>query len=193
MKGWRRKLSDKAYDNFRIGHVSVGICLRSAESRITDMILCRMPQKSMSTFRYMLSWFYWLLGVFNACVAVIVMPDVIMHPKPGGPHPLGLLIPIGMGVFIFAAALVFLMTWWVLRNDSIAGKRWVIAASLINLFVAVGVSILFLRIGGTAGFLSGVKLFAIPVIFGIAGLFAFPNSSSPPDVPLSHASHTLGP
>jgi hypothetical protein len=123
----------------------------------------------MSTFRYVLSSFYWLLGVFNACVAVIVLPDVIMHPKPGGPHPLGLLIPKGMGVFIFAAALVFLTTWWVLRNDSISGKRWVIAASLISLIVAIGISLLFLRIGGTAGFLSGVKLFAIPFVFGIRG------------------------
>jgi len=149
------------------------------------MILCRMPQKNMSTFRYVLSWFYWLLGVFNACVAVIVMPDVILHPKSGGHNPLGHFISIGMGVFIFAAALVFLMTWWVLRNDSISGRRWVIAASLINLFLAVGISLLFLRIGGTAGFLSGVRLFAIPVVFGIAGLFAFPYSSSKQERPTS--------
>ena len=141
----------------------------------------------MSKFLYVLSWFYGLLGVFNACVAVIVMPDVIMHPRPSERHRLGLLIPIGMDVFIFAAALVFLMTWWVLRYDSISGKRWVIAASLINLFVAVGVSLVFLRIGGTAGFLSGVKLFAIPVVFGIAGLFAFPYSSNQQERPTSSA------
>lgn len=140
----------------------------------------------MRTFRYVLSWFYWLLGVFNACVAVFVMPDVVLHPRPSI-HPQSLPILITMGAFIFAAAIVYLMAWWVLRRASISGRRWIIAASIINLGTAAGVSLLFVRIGGTAGLWSGIKLFAIPVVFGVASLFSSDSGELPPVNPIRHA------
>lgn len=132
----------------------------------------------MSTFRYVLSWFYWLLGLLCACVAVFVLPRFIFEPTPGKPPTLDLLVSLGMYGFILVATFVYLMAWWVLRGNSISGKRWVIVASLINLSLALGFSFLFLRIGGAAGLWSGIKLFAIPAAFGIASLFAFSTSSN---------------
>ena len=129
----------------------------------------------MSTFRYVLAWFYLILGVFDASVTIFIMPRIVTDSRPDFRHSLDLfLIYVAMHIFLFAAGIVFLLAWWILRADSVSGKRWVISASLTNLFVALGVPLLFLRFWGTAGLWSGVKLFTIPVAFGVAGLFRSP-------------------
>ena len=145
-------------------------------------------REKMSTFRYVLAWFYLILGVFDASVAIFIMPRIVMNSRPDVRHQLDLfLIYVAMHIFLFAAGIVFLLASWVLRADSVSGKRWVIAASLMNLFVSLGVSLLFLHVGGPSGLWSGVKLFMIPVAFGVAGLFAFPNSSNQREPPPSPA------
>ncbi len=150
-------------------------------------------RKKMSTFRYVLAWFYLILGVFDANVVIFIMPRIVMNSRPDVRHSLDLfLINVAMHIFLFVAGIVFLLAWWILRADSVSGKSWVIAASLMNILVTLGVSLLFLRVGGTAGLWSGVKLFTIPFAFGVAGLFAFPNSSNqrkPPPSPAGPIQH----
>ena len=109
-------------------------------------------------------------------MAIIGALIAIWHSILGVHGPRDLLIDLGMAGFVFVVALVNLIAWWALRSNAIAGKRWLIVASLINLCVAEAVS--FLSVGGTAGFWMGIKLSAIPAAFGIASLFALKGSSN---------------
>lgn len=143
----------------------------------------------MHTFRSVLSWFYLILGTFNGTVAVLIVPQSIMESRPDTHHTLmSLAISIAMGLFIFTAGIVFLMAWWVLRRDQPNAKRWVIAASLMNLFVSLGIPLVSLNAAAITSTLWPLaKLFAIPAVFGVAGFFAFPISSGPRVLPPSPA------
>jgi hypothetical protein len=134
----------------------------------------------MRTFRYVLSWYYWVLALFNSAVAVMLMPRLIMKNRPDTQHALGLfVISIAMGIFIVVAAFLFGMAWWFLfRDRPSVGKKWVVAASLTNLFVSLGLPLLFLSRWGVSGFWDGEKVFGVPAAFGIAGLFAFSSAEN---------------
>jgi hypothetical protein len=86
----------------------------------------------MSTLRYVLSWYYWLLFVFAANLSFWVIPRVIITKSVHQPHSSYWLI--GMDLFNALAALVFGFAWWTLRRRSTSDPSfgWILAAGTMN-------------------------------------------------------------
>ena len=112
---------------------------------------------------YSMTSTFWVMSTFW------IMPQAI-HESLGKSRS-HILIFLGMELTIAVYAVVFVVVLWSILRQKALGRGWVIAASLLNLALGIGFP---LSIWGASGFWAVEKVFWIPVVFGIAGLFAFP-------------------
>jgi hypothetical protein len=70
-------------------------------------------------------------------------------------------------------AVVFGIAWWVLWRKRDSVRIWGIVASIINLFISVGVPIFFCRVEGMGAFWMLECVFGLPTLIGVIGLVMF--------------------
>ena len=131
------------------------------------MRLFRFVVRLVTVIYYSMTSTLWVMST------VWIMPQAI-HESLGKSRG-HILISLGMELAIAVYAVVFVVVLWSLLRQKALGRRWVIAASLLNLALGIGFP---LSIWGASGFWAAEKVFWIPVAFGIAGLFALPREHS---------------
>jgi hypothetical protein len=131
----------------------------------------------MRTFRRILSVYFLGLAVLCAAETFVEIRNLLLHRDTPGFY---------LAVLASLLAVALLGTAGsVLWREQIERKKWVTAASLLNLAIALGPLALYvgLRAGGIrvqpGAFVRPLCLSVIPLAFGIAGLLAFPRESPP--------------
>ncbi len=117
-----------------------------------------------------------MMTLLCAAVALEQLPDLLFRQDTAGLRIAELVLS--------CLAVVFGMSSWTLFRAQATKRGWVIAASLLNILAATGPLALYLwfmtqGIRVHLGLFSHAgKLALIPMVFGIAGLFAFPRERS---------------
>jgi hypothetical protein len=121
----------------------------------------------MRFFRIVLSVYFVSLFTFFVISTFWVIPRLI-HSRA---EPDRILFPMDLACAVLAV--VFGVAFWILVRSRATGRGWVIAASLLNLAISVGVPLFYVRVRGASDLWMLERIFLIPTAFGIAGLFAF--------------------
>jgi hypothetical protein len=131
----------------------------------------------MRTFRRILSVYFLAAAALCTAETLVEIRNLLLHRDPPG-------FTLAVAASLISVALLA-TAGWVLWQEQASKKRWVTAASLLNLAVALGPLALYLglRVGGIrlqpGAFSRPLCLGLIPMAFGIAGLFAFPREQPP--------------
>ena len=134
----------------------------------------------MRTFRYILSWYFWILFCFSAAVGVLIEPRQFMHGWIRGQTTSLTVINLLLEVLTLISAFVFAKAWWVLRRDKRSAKLWCISASLVSLILPIFLPTLSLIGGRLHEFWRIAAFCAVPTSIGVAGLlFAFTEAAKP--------------
>jgi hypothetical protein len=132
------------------------------------------------TFRYILSWYFWILFCFSGAVGVLIEPRQFIHGWIAGQTPSLTVINLLLEVLTLVSAFVFVKAWWVLRRDKRRAKLWCISASLVSLIFPVCLPTLSLISGRLSEFWWVSASCAVPASIGVAGLlFAFTEAAKP--------------
>ena len=121
----------------------------------------------MRFFRIVLSLYFVSLFTFFVISTFWVIPRLI-HSQA---EPDRILLPMDLACAVLTV--VFGMACWILMRSRASGRGWVIAASLLNLAISIGVPLFYVRVRGASDLWILERIFLIPSAFGIAGLFAF--------------------
>jgi hypothetical protein len=131
----------------------------------------------MRTFRRILSVYFLAVAALCAAETLVEIRNLLLRRDPPGFYLAVVASLISIALLTTAGS--------VLWQERASRKRWVIAASLLSLAVSLGPIALYLslRAGGVriqhGAFSHAGRVALIPMVFGIAGLFAFPRQPPP--------------
>jgi hypothetical protein len=121
----------------------------------------------MRFFRIVLSLYFVSLFTFFVISTFWVIPRLI-HSRA---EPDRILLPMDLACAVLTV--VFGVAFWILVRSRASGRGWVIAASLLNLAISIGIPLFYVCVSGASDLWMLERIFLIPTAFGIAGLFAF--------------------
>jgi hypothetical protein len=131
----------------------------------------------MRTFRRILSVYFLVMSAICAAETLVEIHNLLLQHEA----PAFYLVVVASLISIALLA----TAGWALWREDLARKRWVTAASLLSLAVSLGPLALYLglRAGGVhiqpGSFAYAGRVALIPMVFGIAGLFAFRREQPP--------------
>jgi hypothetical protein len=147
----------------------------AAAAHRLDFLRCHeVSPGTMRTFRLILFAYFLIQAVLCAATAIWSLAGLLNKKDTAGDYALELAL-------ILLAAM-FGMACRALWRQQASGKSWVTVASVVNLAASAGPLVFYLSLRA-AGIIVRGGLFTraggfalIPLVFGIAGLFAFPRA-----------------
>jgi hypothetical protein len=129
---------------------------------------------------YYFHYFMGLSGMFLISAFLLLahppLVFVLLTNRAPGPNDsfllLNLLVEIALLVPGIVGGVASWIVWRELRSDGVQGRRWVIIASLLNLLMFLGLSILFRHE-------KGANVFWAVLAVGLVGLIAFSRAGGP--------------